>query len=253
MTLWPREKVVSFATPKASIREPSGLIGSASVEAVRSAQQRPDAARLRGQQASRASAQTAIASCRTSQILHSNFRSQRIATQMTTQQRYSIDLKGFFTSVLSLRNGVTLLTATAGGGTNALLGDIKKLLGAISPAPPPVIIANSVQAASIAVLSQTPLPVIAAPTLAADQIIAIDAAAFSSALGLPLFNISEDPTVHLESAAPMPIGTPGSPATIAAPTQSLWQTAAIGMRCLIDADWLLRRTGSIATVTGVTW
>ena len=45
----------------------------------------------------------------------------------------------------------------------------------------------------------------------------------------------------------------GSPPTVAAPTRSLWQTAAIGLRCLIDADWLLRRTGAVATITGVTW
>jgi hypothetical protein len=46
---------------------------------------------------------------------------------------------------------------------------------------------------------------------------------------------------------------PGSPPTIAAPTQSLWQTAAIGLRCLIDCDWTLRRAGAVSTITGVTW
>jgi hypothetical protein len=88
-----------------------------------------------------------------------------------------------------LLNGVAPLTATAGGGTNALLGDIKKLVAAIAPAIRPVIIVNSVQAASIGILSQSPLPVIAAPTLAADQIIAVDAAAFASSLGAPDFSI----------------------------------------------------------------
>jgi hypothetical protein len=78
--------------------------------------------------------------------------------------------------------GVTPLTATAGDGSDALLGDIRKLLAAIAPAIRPVMIASSVQATSIGVLSQSPLPVIAAPTLAADQIIAVDAAAFASSL-----------------------------------------------------------------------
>jgi hypothetical protein len=137
--------------------------------------------------------------------------------------------------------GVTPLTATAGDGSDALLGDIRKLLAAIAPAIRPVMIASSVQAASIGVLSQSPLPVIAAPTLAADQIIAVDAAAFASSLGAPDFSTDENPTVHMESAAPLPIATPGSPPTIAAPTQSLWQTAAIGLRCLIDCDRTLRR------------
>ncbi|XIA64904.1 hypothetical protein ACFIOY_40205 [Bradyrhizobium sp. TZ2] len=147
--------------------------------------------------------------------------------------------------------GVTPLTPTAGGGSTALLGDIKKMLAAIAPALRPVLITTSVQAASIATLSQAPLPVIAAPYLAADQIVAVDAAAFASSLGPPDFSTDENPTVHMESV-PLPIGTPGSPATVAAPSQSLWQTAAIGLRCLIDCDWVLRRTGGVATITGVT-
>ena len=44
---------------------------------------------------------------------------------------------------VGLLNGVTPLAATAGGGTNALLGDIKKLVAAIAPAIRPVIIANA--------------------------------------------------------------------------------------------------------------
>lgn len=151
-----------------------------------------------------------------------------------------------------LLNGVTPLTATAGGGTNALLGDIKKLVAAIAPAIRPVLIANSTQAASIGILAHSSLPVIAAPYLAADQVVAVDAAAFASALGAPDFNVSENPTVHMDTV-PLPIGTPGSPAVVAAPTQSLWQTATIGPRALIDCDWTLRRAGAAAVVTSVTW
>ena len=54
-------------------------------------------------------------------------------------------------------------------------------------------------------------------------------------------------------SAPAAIGPPGSPAVIAAPTQSLWQTACIGMRTLIVCDWMLRRTSAVAVVTGTTW
>lgn len=53
----------------------------------------------------------------------------------------------------SLLNGLTPLTATADGGINALLGDIKALMAAIAPAIRPVLIASSVQAASICVLA----------------------------------------------------------------------------------------------------
>jgi hypothetical protein len=57
-----------------------------------------------------------------------------------------------------------------------------------------------------------------APYLAADQIIAVDAATFASSLGPPDFNVSDDPTRALEST-PLPIGAP--PDVVAAPTQSL--------------------------------
>jgi hypothetical protein len=129
-----------------------------------------------------------------------------------------------------------------------MVGDIKNLMAAIRP----VLIMNSTQAATAAILAQAPLPIVSAPYLAADQIIAVDAAAFASSLGPPDFNVSDDPTVHM-SDAPLPIGTADSPATVAAPTQSLWQTACVGMKTLIDADWLLRRSGAVATITGTTW
>lgn len=151
-----------------------------------------------------------------------------------------------------LLNGVTPLTATAGGGVNALLGDVKKLFAAITPAIKPVLIANSVQAASIGILAQASPPVIVAPYLAADTVIAVDAAAFASALGAIDFSVSEEAALHMADA-PLQIGTPGSPPTVAAPTSSMWQQALTALRVLLDCDWTLRRTGAVATITGVTW
>jgi hypothetical protein len=40
---------------------------------------------------------------------------------------------------------------------------------------------------------------------------------------------------------------------MAAPTQSLWQTACIGLRALIDCDSTLRRSGAVSTIVSVTW
>ena len=150
--------------------------------------------------------------------------------------------------------GVTPLTPTAGGGSGAMLGDVKKLLAAVAPALKPVMIVSSGQAATIGIL-EPPIgvPTIVAPYLAADQVVMIDAAAFASALGVPDFNINENPTVHMETV-PLPIatGAQGS-GVLATPTSSLWQTACVGMRTLIDCNWALRRAGAVATITGVTW
>jgi hypothetical protein len=56
--------------------------------------------------------------------------------------------------------------------------------------------------------------------LTAGTIIAIDASAFVSALGQVEFLASEEAVIHEENATPLPIGTPGSPATVAAPVRS---------------------------------
>jgi HK97 family phage major capsid protein len=152
-----------------------------------------------------------------------------------------------------LLNGITPLAATAGGGVNALLGDIEVLMSAIAPAVRPTLIMSAGQAVTFSIVAPAAaVPVVTAPYLTVGTVIALDAAAFASALGVPDIATDENPAVHM-SDAPLPISTEGSPPTIAAPTSSLWQTASIGMRTLIDCDWLLRRTGAVAVVNGVTW
>jgi hypothetical protein len=149
-------------------------------------------------------------------------------------------------------DGVTPLTATAGGGSTALLGDVKKLIAAISPALKPVLIANSVQTASIGVLSQSPLPIITAPTMPADQVIAVDAAAFASATGVPSFRASQNVTLHMDTV-PSALSATGSPNTVAAPMRSAFQTDVTALRSILPIDWGLRRAGAVAVVNGTTW
>jgi hypothetical protein len=153
--------------------------------------------------------------------------------------------------------GVTPLTATAGGGVNALLGDTKKLLAAIAPAMRPVLLMNTTQAATLGMLAPaSAVPVIAAPYMTANSIAAIDASTFASALGVPEFRTDENPTVHM-SDAPLPLvgGTTQPPALadVAAPVTSLWQVEAIGIRTILPVDWSLRRSNAVALVTGVSW
>ena len=149
--------------------------------------------------------------------------------------------------------GLTPIAATAGGGVNAMMGDVKALLTAIAPAVRPVLIMNATQIATAGILAPaSALPVITAPYLTAGTVVAVDAAAFASALGAPDFSVDENPTVHMDTV-PLPIGTPGAPPVVASPTQSLWQTACIGLRTLIDADWTLRRANAVAVVNNVTW
>jgi hypothetical protein len=57
----------------------------------------------------------------------------------------------------------------------------------------------------------------------------------------------------MEDTTPLAIGTAGTPATVAAPTRSFWQTDTLGIRMIMQMNWALRRTGMVQYITGVTW
>jgi HK97 family phage prohead protease len=176
-----------------------------------------------------------------------------------------------------IRNGVSVTAATAGGGLAALVTDVKNLIGALQTGlanqlRSPVWIMNSQQATSISLITTTAgvavfpfaeqiqagtfagYPVIVSNTVTAGMVILIDAADFVSAEGDdPRFEVSDQATLHMEDTTPLAIGTVGSPATVAAPTRSLWQTDSLGLRMIMPVNWILRRTGGVAWTQAVTW
>jgi hypothetical protein len=81
----------------------------------------------------------------------------------------------------------------------------------------------------------------------------IDAADFVSVLGTPEFELSEQATLHMEDTTPLAIGTAGAPATVAAPTESMFQMAKVALRMLLDANWAMRRTGMVQYIAAVSW
>ena len=100
--------------------------------------------------------------------------------------------------------GLTPLTPTTGGGTRRAYGRREELLAAITPAISPVLIMNATQAASFSLLAPNAPRPITAPYLAADAVMALDAAAFASAIGPPEFLTDEDAAIH-EETAPLPL------------------------------------------------
>lgn len=154
-----------------------------------------------------------------------------------------------------LRAGVTVTTATAGGGVAALVGDLKGLLGAISPAVRPCFVMNPVQAISVALMGGLALsqgvPVIQSSNVAAGLVLALDLDSFVSASEPPTVTVSEEAVVHEEDSAPLPISTAGG--VLAAPVRSLFQSDVIALRLVWPLDWKLRRTGSVAFTEATTW
>jgi hypothetical protein len=131
-----------------------------------------------------------------------------------------------------LRNGVSTLTATSGGGFAALVGDLKQFVAALITASngnlrQPVWIMNEIQALSIAVTQNAggDFPFAAEinqplPGLSGDPVVhrdgrhgdPVDAADFVVIEGgAPRFDVSDQATLHIEDTTPLAIGTAGSP------------------------------------------
>lgn len=173
-------------------------------------------------------------------------------------------------------NGVVGLTPTAGGGFAALTGDIKQISGALLTGTKgnvrsPVWLMNPQQINSALYVSSPGAgvfpyrdeiregqlggwPIIDSGTVPLGCVIALDAADFVAVGGdAPRFEISDQATLHMEDTNPIDIGTAGTPAVVAAPVKSMWQTDSLALRLILPTNWTIRRAGVVAYVTGVTW
>ena len=170
-----------------------------------------------------------------------------------------------------MTNGVSSLTATAGGGYAAFLGDLGKLTApfyAANAGRDLVFLMNPAQRNQ---LLYAPGPagapfgwstqftdmftVVTSTSIAAGAVYMIDAADFVSVTGAPEFDVSEVATIHMEDTTPLNIatGAQGS-GVLATPTQSMFQTAQIAIRMIANVNWAMRRTGMVQFIgTGVNW
>jgi HK97 family phage prohead protease/HK97 family phage major capsid protein len=176
-----------------------------------------------------------------------------------------------------LRYGVSGLTpSTATTAFDKMIADIKALIAPIVAARAGrdlVLLMNTAQSLSLSWVV-TPngefvfadvndgtlrnLTVITSTTVPAGMLIMIDAAEFASVTGdTPEFDVSDVATIHEEDTTPLPLvgGTVQPPVigSIAAPVRSLWQTASIGVRFMLDMNWTMRRANCVSWMTGVTW
>jgi len=175
-----------------------------------------------------------------------------------------------------LRSGVTVITATAGGGFTALVADLKALVGALITGSSgnlrnPVWIMNPIQQLAIATTQNAGgdfpfqaeinnnrfmgYPIVLSSTVTAGMVLLVDAADFVAIEGgAPRFDASDQATIHLEDTTPLAItsGAQGS-AVAATPVRSLWQTDSMALRMIMDVNWGMRRTGVVAWTQSVTW
>jgi hypothetical protein len=155
-----------------------------------------------------------------------------VRTALSEALALSLDAKMFSADAASsvapagLLAGVAPLAATAGGGVNAMAGDIKALAAALAVAgagAAPVIVAAVGEAMSLKLTAgpQFDVPVLASSPLPSGTVIMVEASSFVSGFGAtPEFMTSKATMIHeADPAAPLVDG-----GTMAAPVRSLFQT-----------------------------
>jgi hypothetical protein len=160
-----------------------------------------------------------------------------------------------------LMNGIAPLTATTlntNSQINAMYADMSALGGAVSPvagndAEGIVYVMAGPQAVFARLrCTDSQYPIFASSALPAGTVIAVAARAFAFVSKDPRFDVRSEPTINLETA-PAAIGTPGTPNVVAAPTVSLWQADAIGVRFLWPLNWALRDPRGVSWIQTVNW
>ena len=178
---------------------------------------------------------------------------------------------GSTTRPAGLLNGVSALTASTAGGWVAIMEDIDTLAAPFDTAKAGrqlVLLMNKREARKLSMVPgpdgkiggarqlmiDSGITPIASVNVPAGRLIMIDAADFATAAGdAPEFDLSEQAVIHAEDTSPANIGTAGSPNTVAAPVISMFQTASVALRMLLDITWAMRRTGMVQWIDGADW
>jgi hypothetical protein len=154
--------------------------------------------------------------------------------------------------------GVTPIAAASGGGTSAMESDLGALAGAVAASGGSgevIFVASPRQFAAVRIRApQMPFEIVPSLALAAGTVVAIDAGAFVSGVGPdPEITASLSAVLHMEDASPLQLSTAGSPNVVAAPAQSMFQTASIALRLILDVSFQMRGSGLVQVVNSATW
>ena len=158
-----------------------------------------------------------------------------------------------------LLNGVSAITATAGGGLAALVGDLGNLAGEIADgginADDMIIVTHPETATKLRLLASPAFTntILGTPQVAVGTVIAVAPGGLAVGYsGAPDIESSFEATVHFEDTTPLAISTPGSPNTVAAPVRSAFQHNLIVIRVRCRCAWGAL-PDAIQYLTGATW
>lgn len=167
-----------------------------------------------------------------------------------------------------LLNGASAVgTGYAGGDYQAVREDMKQLLAPFFAADASdniVVLMNPAQGLNLSLMEgpigdpnwiqriRDRVTFIESTHVTSGRLIAMRVSDFVGAGGNPEFDVSEQATIHMEDTTPLEIVS-GTGPTTADPVRSLWQTASVGVRMLLDVSWTMRRTGMVQWVDGTSW
>ena len=97
-----------------------------------------------------------------------------------------------------------------------------------------------------------PLTVLGSSAIAAADLIAVQPAALAAAVGaIPQITTTAEASLHMHDT-PLPL-VGGSPAVVAAPVASLWQSDRFALKVKYPVTWTLRDTRGVAWLTTTKW
>src|SRR6516164_5468347 len=152
-----------------------------------------------------------------------------------------------------LFNGITGQTPTAGGGSAAMMGDLKNLFTALAAAgggKTAVIIAAVPQAVALKTVVgyQFDTPILSSTGIAAGTVAVVESASFVSGFSpTPEFNVSNQAIYQAEDTSP------ADPIMSGTPVKSLWQIDALALKMDLFAAYGLRAAGHAQFVSPVSW
>jgi Phage capsid family len=159
-----------------------------------------------------------------------------------------------------LLNGVASTPPSGLQGIEGMVADMSKLAGAVANVGGRIaFIMSPSRAVNIHLRSGYPLSeyrqvdVLMSAAIPDNEIVCVAVVGFVTAMdAVPEIRASRDATIHMETQ-PAPIASPGSPASVAAPTRGLFQTRSVGLLLRFPLDWALRSPNAVAWMTGCAW
>lgn len=96
------------------------------------------------------------------------------------------------------------------------------------------------------------IPILASIHVPKDVVALLDADGLAAVIDGAEIDASENALIHMDDAA-LAIASGAAPGGVASPVTSMWQSACVAIRTVIDADWSLREPAAAQVITGVAW